>query len=220
MNDSERIMMVNKLIEKLSKPKKQAPIPGFSAHHAIKTIEILADAKTPISRQKLGNFLSLGEGSVRTLLARLEDDGVVKIQPRGTILTNKGKRLLKILEQKISRPKLIDAGNLTVGKYDIAIQVRKIANKIKMGLEQRDAAIMVGADGATTLVFKNNKLLLPYDPSNIKTSFPNVVKQIFKEFKLEENDAVIIGSASTIKKAEEGARAAACISLKNFFKGV
>ena len=117
------------------------------------------------------------------------------------------------MEAVISRPKKINAKNLTVGKHDVAIQVKKVADKIKSGLEQRDVAIKVGAEGATTLIFKNNKLLLPHEDSDIKINFPLVAKQIFKNFTLRENDVIIIGSASTLKKAEDGARAAACTLL-------
>ena len=78
-----------KLLKKLVEQKGRAPTPSFSIHHISKAIEILADAKVPLSRKKLGNFLSLGEGSIRTLLGRLEVNKVVKIQPRGIVLASR-----------------------------------------------------------------------------------------------------------------------------------
>jgi len=75
---------------------------------------------------------------------------------------------------------------------------------------------MAGAKGATTLVFKNKKLILPTISEDVAQDFPAAFNQITKTLKLEDNDAVAIGSADTSEKAEHGALAAAWSLINNY----
>lgn len=88
------------------------------------------------------------------------------------------------------------------------MQMGNNGNKIKMGVEQRDSAIMAGAEGATTLVVIDGKLIVPPDYV-IDEHDPNLAKLLHEKFNLREGDAIIIGTASTVSKAEDGALAAA-----------
>ena len=82
-------------------------------------------------------------------------------------------------------------------------------------MKQRDAAIMVGADGATTLVVKGKKLIIPGVSDNIAKDYPVAYKQIVELLNLEQNDVVIVGTAKTREKAEYGALAAALTLLED-----
>lgn len=97
---------------------------------------------------------------------------------------------------------------LTLADY-IAALVKYQGHTIKSGIEQRDAAIMVGAKGATTIIFKEGHLVIPSVGDNIAEDFPEAANQITRLLKPEENDAIIIGSANDSIKAEYGALAAA-----------
>jgi hypothetical protein len=65
-------------------------------------------------------------------------------------------------------------------------------------MEQRDAAIKMGATGATTLLFKHNKFVIPgtknYDSLEKE---PHIAKLLIKKLKPEDGDIVMIGSAVT-----------------------
>jgi hypothetical protein len=76
-------------------------------------------------------------------------------------------------------------------------------------MEQRDAAVMVGAKSATTLLFKEKRLIIPSVSNNVAEDFPKAASQILKLLKPEENDVVIIVSANSPEKAQYGALAAA-----------
>ena len=48
-----------------------------------------------------------------------------------------------------------------MGNKDVAILVSNVANRVKLGLGERDAAIKIGSLCATVLIFKNNELKFP-----------------------------------------------------------
>ena len=83
------------------------------------------------------------------------------------------------------------------------------AQKVKLGMEQRDAAFLAGAKGATTIIMKKGKLTMPGEDTDISGTAPEIRSRIAKCLKPEEGDVVIIGSADTHDLAEYGAIAAA-----------
>ncbi|HID90484.1 TPA: DUF4443 domain-containing protein, partial [Candidatus Bathyarchaeota archaeon] len=112
------------------------------------------------------------------------------------------------LTRRIGGVVRIDAGQLTVGKIDVAIVVKDTGHKVRSGVQQRDTAIKVGAKGATTIVYCGGKLVAPYVSEDVERDYPEVAAQIFSSFSLNENDVVVIGTAGDEEKAEEGAYAA------------
>jgi len=82
-------------------------------------------------------------------------------------------------------------------------------------MEQRDAALLIGAKGATTLISRKGKLTIPPEYRNIAKDFPKISRKIIDSLNPEENDAIVIGSADTLEKAEYGALAAAWNLLNN-----
>jgi hypothetical protein len=87
--------------------------------------------------------------------------------------------------------------------------VKGTANRVKSGIEQRDAAVRAGADGAITLVVKQGKLVMPSAAELVKRRQENVARKIQEEFRPQENDVIIIAGANSQQNAEQGARAAA-----------
>jgi hypothetical protein len=86
--------------------------------------------------------------------------------------------------------------------------VTGMKESVKYGLEQRDAAIMAGASGATTLVFIWNSLTMPGTHEDVSKNDPSIRSSLSK-MDLKDGDVIIIGSADEKIKAELGARAAA-----------
>lgn len=199
-------MMKNRL-ELLLEEKAPGPCPSFSVVHIIKALELMA-VKGSIGRGKLSEELNIGEGATRTLINRLKSAELITSSKLGCSLAKKGKELWGELHAIFPQKTDLKKSGLTVAAYNVAILVKNHGQKVGSGMAQRDAAIMVGAKGATTLVFKNRKLVMPEVSEDIATDFPTVYNQI-TEMKLEENDAVVIGSADSPQKAEEGALAAA-----------
>jgi hypothetical protein len=76
-------------------------------------------------------------------------------------------------------------------------------------LKQRDVAMMMGARGATTLVFSQNKLMMPGVTRDIFKDIQSIHETLVSELKPKENDVVVIGSAGDKISAALGAKMAA-----------
>ncbi|MGC9209733.1 MAG: hypothetical protein ACP5FT_00450 [Acidilobus sp.] len=70
--------------------------PSYSEWHVLEALRILS--RGAVGRPSLSSELGIGEASARTLLTRLEEEGLVKGVGRGKTLTEKGLRTLKELE--------------------------------------------------------------------------------------------------------------------------
>jgi hypothetical protein len=145
----------------------------------------------------------------------LETEGLIKISRIGIVLSDSGKKLFSNLKSRISKEIEVPESSLTVGSCNAAILVRNAANFMKHGLEQRDAAIKIGALGATTLVFSCGKLNMPGLEEDAFKSDPPMRLELISKLQPRENDVIIIGSANDKLTAEYGAIAAALEALKS-----
>lgn len=178
------------------------PLPRFAEIQVERALELIAEYGT-IGRKKLAEELSVGEGSVRTILNRLKREGLITSSRKGHTLTPKGRRKLRMKVEKFVQ---IDAGDLTVGEVDIATIVRGAASGVKRGIEQRDEALKAGADGATVFVFRRGKLQFPDGFMDIEKG---LAKVLIETFSPREGDVIVVGSGKDMVKAERGALAAA-----------
>jgi hypothetical protein len=200
------------VLKELSEQKAAGPTPSFTELDLAKAIEI-------IGRERIGRFglserLGLGEGATRTLIDRLLEARLVKISKRGCELTDRGLTVMKHLSAKLGLKARVSRSPITVGPYDYGILVRKAANKVSSGIEQRDAAVRAGANGAVTLVIRNGQLLMPSaDDSKMRQS-PGVAERLIENFQPGENDVIVIAGGDTERVAEDGAWAAAWTLLK------
>jgi len=199
---------LKKFFESLLEEKAPGPYPSFSIVHVLKALELIAE-EGPIGRGKLSNELGMGEGSTRTLISRLKDAGLIRIAMPGCSLTEKGERAWKQYRLVFPLKVRLGKSELTLDSCSVAVLVKGGLDRVKAGLEQRDAAVMAGALGATTLVFVGEKLTAPSISQDVARDFPTAYSQIVKRIRLEEKDVVVIGSAQTWGKAEYGAIAAA-----------
>ena len=178
--------------------KLGGPIPKFNDYHMWKTFESL-DEKIPVGRKKLSSMLGIGEGSTRTILSIIQDQGLVTIGKSGIVLTAKGVEFKKSIHMDVANVAISD---LTIGDKDCAIRVSKMARNIRYGCEERDAAIRSGATGATTLVYSNGKLIFPGAEYPVDSDVESKIRSVFN---LKNDDVVIIGTGSTQESAEMGA---------------
>jgi predicted transcriptional regulator len=181
--------------------RQKGPLPRFAETHLHMALDLIA-ARGRVGRKHLAGKLDIGEGSMRAILNRLKKRGLITSSRGGHSLTAKGRRVLG----KPFRFVRVEAGSLTVGKVDVATVVRGVAEKVKRGIEQRDEAIKVGADGATVLVFKGGELRFPDGFLNVEEKLGHTLVEVLEP---KEGDVVVIGTAKDVVKAEEGARAAA-----------
>jgi len=189
------------------KGKAPGPAPSFTEFHLIKAIEILGDEV--VGRKVLSRKLGLGGGAVRTVIARLENANLISVSREGCKLTDRGGEIYDELRSRFSRMSPVEATPLTVGTHNFGILVRNSAHRVRFGIEQRDAVVKAGARGATVIVFKNGKMIIPTISEDVMSDYPNAAKKIIEIFQPRENDVIIIGGAETRENAEKGARVAA-----------
>ncbi len=163
--------------------------PSFHPGHVIKTIEYLME-KGPAGRKILSKVLCLGETSVRSLLRRLAQQGLVNIdRVAGAYLTEDGERLARILEEMISvytDVKLFGWSNSVV----IIVSMKPPSNTSVLTI--RDKAVSVNANAALVTFYENSVLRIPGLPTD-REEYREVLK-ILKDL----GDRVCRGSCTII----------------------
>lgn len=193
-------------LEKLTREKAPGPNPSFSSFHFLLAMELIA--KKPIGRNKMAHELGIGEGATRTLIRRLKEEDLASISKAGCALTKKGMELWEEYTSNIKKAR-IEKNELTFAECSFAVLVKRSGHKVRTGMEQRDAAIVAGARGATTILFKKGLLVFPAVERNVKRDFPKASDQIARLLKPQEDDTIIVVSSDDPAKAEHGALAAA-----------
>ena len=180
--------------------------PLYTEYHLRKALDLIS--KASIGRGALGKELGLGKGSARTIVKILKASGLIKTSKKGCELTKKGQLLSKKLHRQIIKISEIEAEEIA-GEHSIAVLVRNVGNKVKYGVEQRDAAIITGAAGATTIIYLGGKLRVPTISEDFEKDYPQLAKKLLFIFKPRNNDVIVIGSACEEAAAERGAEVAA-----------
>ncbi|MBC7130245.1 DUF4443 domain-containing protein [Candidatus Bathyarchaeota archaeon] len=198
---------IRKILENIAGERAPGPAPTFSVFHVIRALELIAEK--PIGRGKLAEKLGIGPGAIRTIVNRLKSTGLISTSKSGCSLTSKGLKLYKEIRKIFGGKSKIDDGKLIQAKYNFAILAKKCGHKVKSGMEQRDAAIKVGAKGAAVIVVKDGRFIIPSASEDASKDYPTLVKNLVELFKPEENDVIIIGGADSQEMAEYGAMAAA-----------
>jgi predicted transcriptional regulator len=200
-------MSIKVILEKLVPEKTAGPSPAFTVFDAIKMLETIAESGS-IGRGSLSEKLGLGEGTTRTLISRLKKAQLMTTSRKGCVLTEKGTKVWTQIKALIPIMLRIEDNELTFAANNVATLVKNRAIKVNKGLEQRDAAVRAGASGATTLVFKDGRLILPTISNDVSKDYPKAFHQIIQLMNPTENDVVIISCGTSFKAAEIGVLAA------------
>lgn len=196
---------IKSFLEEIAGEKAPGPTPTFSVLHILRTLELVAEK--PIGRGKLAEELKVGPGAVRTIITRLKSARLISTSRMGCKLTSKGEKILEEYRKNFEKVE-IKQNKLINANYNFAILAKNCGEKIKSGIEQRDAAVKVGAKGAAVIIFKDGRFIIPSVSSDAAKDFPDLVEQLIKLLKPKENDVVIIGGGDTSNAAEYGAMAA------------
>ena len=197
---------LKQFLERLITEKAPGPSPSFSVIHALLALTIIAEKS--IGRNKLAEELDIGEGATRTLVGRLKDAGLIITPKVGCSLTDKGLKLWNEYQSVIKTVE-IPKNELTFDGFNFAVLVKKRAHRVRSGMEQRDAAVMAGSRGATTVLFSKGRLTFPSTNSDLARDFPKASRQINRLLTPDEGDAIIIVSSDNSRKAKYAALAAA-----------
>ncbi len=191
-----------RLLDQLVSKTAPGRAPDFTQAHILYALILLKDQR--IGRKQLAEELRLGEGTTRTILSRLQDEDLIEVSRPGVSLSTNGRDYLKAIET-VLRWKPLSSTEITVDAVNWAVLVRGAARRVRLGVEQRDQALIHGATGATTLVYRDGGWVIP----GIDERLEDHVLDSLAGFKPSDNDVAIIGTSSDSFTAILGALAAA-----------
>jgi hypothetical protein len=194
----EHVSLLGKLISKTAPGRS----PDFTQAHILYALILLRDKR--LGRKQLAEELRLGEGTVRTLLSRLQGEDLAEISRSGVTLSSKGRDYLRAIED-VLKWKSLPSTEITVDDINWAVLVRGASNRVRLGVEQRDQALIHGASGATTLVYVNGGWGLP----GLNGMVEDNILVSLSDFDPKEKDVAVIGSSSDGFTSTIGALAAA-----------
>ncbi len=198
--------------EELVRPTYPGPSISFSLVDGVRAL--LELGANEIGRERLAKTLGIGNGAVRTLIKRLERMGLIERGRSGCRLTKEGQSVFSELSARIKIGEN-NGGPLSTDRYTETILIRGGAIAIKNGLEQRDVAIKEGATGATSLIFKSGKFVIPGGSSDCEKDFPDVLWERLRiGLKPLDNDLIIICSGSSKQIASKGAFSIAWTAIR------
>jgi predicted transcriptional regulator len=192
------------LLRRVSEKVSPGRSPSYSEAQVLRALEL--SSGNGIGRASLGTRLGIGEGVARTLTKHLVTEGLIERSNRGITISKKGRKLLTEIHSLIPNGVEVPVTNDVLGEHSYAVLVKGVAEKVRFGVEQRDAALLAGAMGATTIVFKGRSAVMPgmdRDPS------PSLLAFLIEGMRPAEEDVIILGTGDTLIEAQIGAYSAA-----------
>lgn len=205
---------VVRLLGKVAQRYYPSRMLSFEPAHIFKVLQVTG-LNTKASRSLLTEELDLGEGAVKTLVKHMKMNGLITTSNAGMRLSEKGRVLLSKLRDAIPAEAEIGKCSTTLGKTNHAILVKGLAGFIGSGIEQRDAAIKIGALGATTLVFRDGKLFTSDRSNEVPIRDRLLSLEIMEKLRPENGDVVIIASAENRRTADLAAKRAALDTISD-----
>lgn len=207
-----------KTLQKVADRYAPSRVLSFDMVHVFKTLQLIQE-NGHVSREKLCQDLGLGEGTIKTLVRHLKMQNLIESTNAGTTMTKKGNSFFSELLSSIPSEISLSKCAITLGKFNYAVLVKQMSSMIKDGIAQRDAAIRMGASGATTLLFRDNKFLIPQTEFDSLKDEHQLSEQMIKNLHPQDGDVIIIGSDNYSRmKAEFAAKSAALITIMNHEK--
>lgn len=207
-----------KTLQKVANRYAPSRVLSFDMVHVFKTLQLIQE-NGHVSRETLCEDLGLGEGTIKTLLRHLRMQNLIESTNAGTKMTKKGNSFFSELLSSIPSETSLSKCAITLGKFNYAVLVKQMSSMIKDGIAQRDAAIRMGAFGATTLLFKDNKFLIPQTDFDSLKDEHQLSEQMIKNLHPQDGDVIIIGTDNYSRmKAEFAAKSAALITIMNHEK--
>ena len=200
-------------LQALAQLSSAGPSPAFAYPQVACALLLIGDNGS-VGRTQLSKILGLGEGTARTMIRHLTHASLVRGSKQGSTLTAKGLLLYKRLRSRLSKTFVVNAGQLALDTASTAVLVKKSAQKVKQGIEQRDAAVRSGATGACTVLMKHGRLVMRTESDEWKMDLDDpLAEELVNVFHPQHDDVIIIASANEKSVAEYAAIAAGLMLL-------
>ncbi|WP_297435817.1 DUF4443 domain-containing protein [Thermococcus sp.] len=163
---------------------KRGAYPEFTLEDAVATLFLLGE---PTGRKTISELLNIGEGSVRTLLRRLTNLGLIRSAQRGHSLTEKGVSLVRGITENFSEAREVHR----IDSYPAYAVVVRNPPEFK-SIELRDEAIRYFAKGAMILVVDEGEVVFPEDKRPLRETMPALDEDIKRMPELNEGCLVVV----------------------------
>lgn len=200
------------ILQNIVSRKGSAKVLTFSVPHVFKALQLLYQEQF-VSRAAFCRHLHMGEGAVKTMITHLKEESMADSTKSGTFLTNKGRNYVKNLLDIISAEAEIKKCQIAQGRFNHAILLKKYAFATKTGMEQRDYAILYGAIGATTLLYKEDRFVFPNETVDCLANDSKTKTTLLDKLQPQNGDMIIIASAIDPFVAEIAAKNSALWTL-------
>jgi uncharacterized protein DUF4443/CggR-like protein len=209
-----------KVLQETSGRYAPSRILSFDIAHVFKAFQLI-ESNGHISRDLLCQELNLGEGSIKTLIKHLKMQGLIDTSNAGTKMSDKGSRIFSRISSSIPRECTLPKCSVALSRYNYAVLLKQLSFAIKSGIDQRDAAIKMGAIGATTLIYINSKFIIPGTRYDALKREPQIERLLLDKLIPEHMDVIIIGSDDTDQRiAELASKNAALLTVMNHDKHI
>lgn len=199
-------------LSKAAQPK--GPAAAYTPVHVIKALLIIESSKS-VGRVMLARVLGIGEGSVRTIIKRLQQQSLISIDSiGGCALTPVGREVLGQIKKGMVSSCPIDLSGLGVTSPSFALQVSLDAS-VHSVLKLRDVAIRWGAEGALVFHFSGGRIVVPSITDDLSQTSPSMYYELMSKFRLRDGDYVLAAFAHDIASAEMSA-----LAVFLFLKGI
>ena len=189
------------------------PARTYNSSHILLALLIIG-SNGSIGRHALAEKAGVGEGAIRTMIGKLTKNEYIAVDASGCRLTPKGDRAYSEVRSRIPAMAPVSPSELTVGKKQFALVVRGVEGAVSDGIRQRDAAIIVGASGATTYIFADSRFQIPRGSADCERDFPSHSwGEIRDTLKPRDGDVVILCGSGDEELSSLGAVAAALTLL-------
>ena len=180
------------------------PMFRFNDANVYWSLYVLSNGRC-MGRKRLAGEVGVGEGSMRRIIDTLKEWEFIQIKQTGITITKAG---LAFLQQIPIKPVDVKVPDSVKGEFQQAVLVLGVADKVKNGMEQRDVGIKVGAEGCTTIIIRDGKLMVPPD-WDMDEKDPSKAAEIREVTGMTPADVLIIGGADSQCRAVEAAVSAA-----------
>jgi hypothetical protein len=116
--------MYVKALAKITSRYAPSRILSFDSVHVFKVWQLI-ESKGHVSRNILCKELSLGEGSVKTLVKHLKAQGIIESTKAGTTTTSEGKTISEQLLSAIPAEMSLSRCSVALGKFNYAVLLKQ-----------------------------------------------------------------------------------------------
>lgn len=203
--------MYVRALEKVATRYAPSRLLSFGAVHVLVALQLMQQGHA--SRDALCRRLGLGGGAAKTLVKHMKMRGLVETSNGGTRMTAKGRAVCQGIVSAMPAEMALPRSQVALGRHNYAVLLKEFGFAVGSGIEQRDAAIRMGATGATTLLYREGRFVMPDSGHDPLRKEPGLRKELIEKLEPEDGDAVIIGSADTGRVAELAAKDAALATI-------